>query len=388
MSRVNPRKPTSASEGNGTTSARSVYQHQTASPAAHEAHAAAIRPQVMRIRRSVQRRACQPTTAVAVSAARPWATSETSAATFAGSSARQSTHRQRRRDGRRDRGTRRCRGVLSHGSCLGRSGCSCTGHRRDGRAAAPPGRVSVGAFQDSGARRAAGAIGSGARECDRAAARGGGGPAVIEDVVARWHRYMGGDLPGGLDELLADDVVFYSPVVFTPQRGKEITTRTSRRRPPRWPATRPEAFRYTKQVLAGDTAVLEFETTLDGQVRQRRRHHPLRRRRADRRVPRDDAPPAGHPRRARGDGPATHRGGVTAVPSLGRVRRRPRVPFSPWRSGGSTTSSSGRGAPGSRSSELLPARPRRPAAARRRHQPRRLRRPRDALGVARPAAAG
>jgi hypothetical protein len=48
---------------------------------------------------------------------------------------------------------------------------------------------------------------------------------VIEDVVARWHEYMRGTLPGGLDELLTDDVVFYSPV---------------------------------------DTAVLEFETTVDG----------------------------------------------------------------------------------------------------------------------------
>ena len=26
-----------------------------------------------------------------------------------------------------------------------------------------------------------------------------------------------------LDELLAEDVVFYSPVVFTPQKGKDIT---------------------------------------------------------------------------------------------------------------------------------------------------------------------
>ncbi|MEZ5269438.1 MAG: hypothetical protein R2789_13055 [Microthrixaceae bacterium] len=29
---------------------------------------------------------------------------------------------------------------------------------------------------------------------------------------------------GGLDELLDDDVVFYSPIVLTPQRGKDLTT--------------------------------------------------------------------------------------------------------------------------------------------------------------------
>jgi len=91
---------------------------------------------------------------------------------------------------------------------------------------------------------------------------------VIEDVVERWHRYMEGDLPGGLGELLAEDVVFYSPVVFTPQRGKEITTRYLEAAALSLSgdaADDPErAFRYTRQLLAGDTAVLEFETSLQG----------------------------------------------------------------------------------------------------------------------------
>src|SRR3954468_9991807 len=47
-------------------------------------------------------------------------------------------------------------------------------------------------------------------------------PSVIDDVIARWHRYLGGQLPGGLDQLLSDDVVFFSPVVYTPQRGKRL----------------------------------------------------------------------------------------------------------------------------------------------------------------------
>ncbi|MGB0822288.1 MAG: hypothetical protein ACPGR3_06975, partial [Ilumatobacteraceae bacterium] len=45
----------------------------------------------------------------------------------------------------------------------------------------------------------------------------------IHDVIERWHQHMRGQLPGGLDELLHDDVVFLSPVVFTPQEGKAIT---------------------------------------------------------------------------------------------------------------------------------------------------------------------
>ena len=92
---------------------------------------------------------------------------------------------------------------------------------------------------------------------------------MIEDVVERWHRYMSGDLPGGLGELLADEVVFYSPVVYTPQRGKDITVRYLEAAAAALAgddaAGDPAGgFRYTKQVLAGDTAVLEFETTLNG----------------------------------------------------------------------------------------------------------------------------
>jgi hypothetical protein len=87
---------------------------------------------------------------------------------------------------------------------------------------------------------------------------------VIDDVIARWHRYMDGELPGGLDELLADDVVFYSPVVFTPQRGKEITTQYLAAASRALGGGEAGTFRYTKEVLAGDTAVLEFETSVDG----------------------------------------------------------------------------------------------------------------------------
>nr|WP_031746151.1 nuclear transport factor 2 family protein [Mycobacterium tuberculosis] len=87
---------------------------------------------------------------------------------------------------------------------------------------------------------------------------------MIDDVIARWHRYMDGELPGGLDELLADDVVFYSPVVFTPQRGKEVTTHYLAAASRALAGGEGGAFRYTKEVLAGDTAVLEFETSVEG----------------------------------------------------------------------------------------------------------------------------
>ena len=103
---------------------------------------------------------------------------------------------------------------------------------------------------------------------------------MIEHVIEQWHAYLRGDQPGALDELLADDVVFYSPIVYTPQVGKAITTlylQAAGQTLPGDTASSPTAssptepgdtvrggFRYTKKVLSGDTAVLEFETTIDG----------------------------------------------------------------------------------------------------------------------------
>lgn len=102
---------------------------------------------------------------------------------------------------------------------------------------------------------------------------------MIEQVVERWHAHLRGQLPEGLDGLLHDDVVFYSPIVFTPQRGKAVTKRYLQAAAVALPGEHPtggtgtssedanavpSGFRYTKQVLAGDTAVLEFETAIDG----------------------------------------------------------------------------------------------------------------------------
>jgi hypothetical protein len=97
---------------------------------------------------------------------------------------------------------------------------------------------------------------------------------VIEEVIVKWHSHLRGQLPGGLDELLDDDVVFYSPIVYTPQVGKAVTKmylhaagQTLPGDSSATPSKHGEpggGFRYTKSVLAGDTAVLEFETTVEG----------------------------------------------------------------------------------------------------------------------------
>ena len=82
---------------------------------------------------------------------------------------------------------------------------------------------------------------------------------MIEKAVEQWHRVVAGDREV-LADLLADDVVFYSPVVFPPQRGKAVTMLYLQGAAQ---VLGGGDFRYTKQVLAGRHAVLEFETTVD-----------------------------------------------------------------------------------------------------------------------------
>jgi hypothetical protein len=96
---------------------------------------------------------------------------------------------------------------------------------------------------------------------------------MIHQVIEQWHAHMRGELKNGLDVLLDDDVVFYSPIVYTPQVGKEITKMylmAAGQTLPGENASSSESkddskkFRYTKEVLDGNTAVLEFETTIEG----------------------------------------------------------------------------------------------------------------------------
>ena len=97
---------------------------------------------------------------------------------------------------------------------------------------------------------------------------------LIDHVIEKWHAHLRGRLPGGLDELLADDVVFYSPIVYKPQEGKAITKLYLEAAGQTLPGDASTSssrdddssgrFRYTKTVTSGDTAVLEFETTVDG----------------------------------------------------------------------------------------------------------------------------
>jgi hypothetical protein len=98
---------------------------------------------------------------------------------------------------------------------------------------------------------------------------------IIEQTIQRWHRVLSGN-HDELDALLADDVVFFSPVVFKPQEGKDLTKMylmaaastfgPTVEQPSESQAGSDDSsrFHYTKEVLAGNHAVLEFEVTVEG----------------------------------------------------------------------------------------------------------------------------
>lgn len=80
------------------------------------------------------------------------------------------------------------------------------------------------------------------------------------NTLARWHEIIEQGDPALLDEILADDCVFHSPVVHTPQEGRELT---------RLYLTGAmhvlnDGFHYVKEVVSDRHAVLEFVCEVDG----------------------------------------------------------------------------------------------------------------------------
>ena len=85
-----------------------------------------------------------------------------------------------------------------------------------------------------------------------------------------WHRVVRNMNEETLDELLADDVVFHSPVVHTPQEGKALTKLYLMAAFNVLPGQAGSGsggngnFRYVREVVGDDDIVLEFVTELDG----------------------------------------------------------------------------------------------------------------------------
>lgn len=79
--------------------------------------------------------------------------------------------------------------------------------------------------------------------------------------IQKWYDFVENHDQQGLSDLIADDAVFYSPVVHTPQEGKAITFMYLSAA---GNVLGNDAFEYKGEWLSENGAVLEFATEIDG----------------------------------------------------------------------------------------------------------------------------
>lgn len=81
-------------------------------------------------------------------------------------------------------------------------------------------------------------------------------------ALARWHEVASsGSKPSDLAAIIREDAVFHSPVVHTPQQGRPIVVA--------YLSAAAQTlgngdFRYVREIIGNNEAVLEFVTEMDG----------------------------------------------------------------------------------------------------------------------------
>ena len=84
---------------------------------------------------------------------------------------------------------------------------------------------------------------------------------MISPTIKQWHHIIEAGNPDLLNDLLADDVVFHSPVMHTPQVGKPLVKMYLTAA---FHVLLPNQFMYLREIIAGENAVLEFQAEIDG----------------------------------------------------------------------------------------------------------------------------
>ncbi|HEY2346360.1 MAG TPA: nuclear transport factor 2 family protein [Xanthomonadaceae bacterium] len=79
--------------------------------------------------------------------------------------------------------------------------------------------------------------------------------------IAAWHRIARNRDLAALDALLDDGAVFVSPVVHASQHGRKITLMYLAAA---FQVFFNPTFRYVREIVGGNDAMLEFETEIDG----------------------------------------------------------------------------------------------------------------------------
>ena len=81
------------------------------------------------------------------------------------------------------------------------------------------------------------------------------------NALHAWHEVVRTRDVRALDALLAENAVFHSPVVHTPQVGKALTSQYLRAA---MHVFFNETFHYVREIADGQQAMLEFEVVMDG----------------------------------------------------------------------------------------------------------------------------
>jgi hypothetical protein len=84
---------------------------------------------------------------------------------------------------------------------------------------------------------------------------------MTHPTLVEWHATAEARDPKRLNALLADDAVFWSPVVHRPQAGKALTFQYLNAA---FQVFFNDSFRYVREVSDEAGAVLEFEVEIDG----------------------------------------------------------------------------------------------------------------------------
>lgn len=81
------------------------------------------------------------------------------------------------------------------------------------------------------------------------------------EPISAWHQLVSNRNAQGIDALLADTVVFHSPVLHKPQQGRVLTAMYLAAA---FRVLCNESFRYVRELRSGHDAMLEFEVEIDG----------------------------------------------------------------------------------------------------------------------------
>lgn len=84
---------------------------------------------------------------------------------------------------------------------------------------------------------------------------------AASQALETWHRLVREHDPSGLKDLLAEDAVFHSPIVHTPQRGQKLVRMYLSAA---FQVFFSENFRYVREIVGEHDAVLEFEVDIEG----------------------------------------------------------------------------------------------------------------------------